>query len=92
MSQDADHRWTMLEQALNAEAMGYDVKPFVSNRTLFGIRPTAEVILDEYVAKAEAERKAALHPENETQEASASSEPSEDEVAMKRYGEWYTRK
>lgn len=65
MSNDAERRWTMLEQALNAEALGYDVKPFVSNRTLFGIRPTAEVILDEYVAQEEAKRKAARKAEKE---------------------------
>ena len=60
MSTDSERRWKLFEQLLQAEAMGYDVKPEVSNRTLFGIRSTAEQVIDRYVAEAEEERRALL--------------------------------
>ena len=54
---DDERRWKQIQDLLAAEASGRQPKPFVSQRTLFGIRSTVEQQIDQIVAEDEEQRR-----------------------------------
>ena len=67
---DFDRRWERIQQELARQMNGDERPRYASTRTLFGIRSTAEVKMDEFVAEIEAEQ-AAKRKAREEAEAAA---------------------
>ena len=55
---DDEKRWKRIQDVLAAEASGKELRPMVSQRTLFGIPSTVEQTIERIVAEDEAERRA----------------------------------
>lgn len=55
---DDEKRWKRIQEMLAAEASGKELRPLVSQRTLFGIPSTVEQTIERIVAEDEAERRA----------------------------------
>ena len=55
---DDEKRWKRIQDMLAAEASGKELRPMVSQRTLFGIPSTMEQVIERVVAEDEAERRA----------------------------------
>lgn len=55
---DDEKRWKRIQDMLAAEASGKELRPTVSQRTLFGIPSTMEQVIERVVAEDEAERRA----------------------------------
>ena len=48
-----EKRWKHIQEVLAADAQGKSPKPFVSQRTLFGIKSTVEEAIEQIVAEDE---------------------------------------
>ena len=79
---DFDKRWERIQQELGRQMRGDERPRYASTRTLFGIRSTAEVKMDEFVAEFEAEQ-AAKRKAREEAEAAAAEDAGEAEDANK---------
>ena len=55
---DDEKRWKRIQDVLAAEASGKELRPMVSQRTLFGIPSTVEQTIERIVAEDEAQRRA----------------------------------
>lgn len=55
---DDEKRWKRIQDVLAAEASGKELRPVVSQRTLFGIPSTVEQTIERIVAEDEEERRA----------------------------------
>ena len=55
---DDEKRWKRIQDLLAAEASGKELRPVVSQRTLFGIPSTVEQTIERIVAEDEEERRA----------------------------------
>ncbi len=53
-----EKRWKRIQDLLAAEAGGHELRPVVSQRTLFGIPSTVEQTIERIVAEDEAKRRA----------------------------------
>jgi len=54
---DDERRWKRIQDYLNAEASGKELRPVVSQRTLFGIPSTVEQTIQRIVEEDERERR-----------------------------------
>ena len=54
---DDERRWKRIQDLLAAEASGKELRPAVSQRTLFGIPSTVEQTIERIVAEDEEERR-----------------------------------
>ena len=52
-----EKRWKRIQDLLAAEAGGHELRPVVSQRTLFGIPSTVEQTIERIVAEDEAKRR-----------------------------------
>ena len=68
---DFDRRWERIQQELARQMNGDERPRYASTRTLFGIRSTAEVKMDEFVAEIEAEQAAKRKAREEAEAAAA---------------------
>ena len=57
MTSQEERKWERLRQVLAAGAVGAEVKPVVSQRTLFGIKSSVEEQIERIVAEDEARRR-----------------------------------
>ena len=62
---EQEKRWQLIQNMLAAEASGKELRPAISQRTLFGIPSTVETTIERIVKEDEAQRQAkrANHPE-----------------------------
>ena len=54
---EEERRWKLIQDMLAAEASGKELRPAVSQRTLFGIPSTVETTIERIVAEDEAARR-----------------------------------